>query len=271
MTTQHAPRRTGIVIGGIALLVVIVFVLTGFVAPGFLLSDDAEDGPGENARAAAGRFLTALRADDPGALRAMVCDDATEAVRDNVESIASVGIAEELPVRMDGAAAVLPLELELAGGVNRVYEFVLASRVTTWCWHDLRPEGAKNSDGAAPNPEPPTPTTETRETEVTTDQPTPAPENTADGEQVMTEFVDALNTGEQEAAVSLGCTAMDVEKDVAALTSRDVDLKITTTSAVSGISLNGDLTGTIDNTTATGTINAINLNNSWCISTLTLF
>lgn len=266
MATSQTPhgggRRLGIALGGVA-LVVTVFLITGLVAPGFLLSDE-DDGAG---KAAAARFLAALHDDDQAALRAMVCEDATEVVRDNLDSIASVGIAEELPVRLEGTTAVLPLEMELAGGFNRVYEFVFASRLTTWCWHDMHPA---DEDSAAPTTEPPAPTTETREIEVTTEQPTPAPANTAEGEQVITEFVDALNANNPEATSTLACEATTVEKDVAALTDQEVHLTITSTSAVSDISLNATLTGTINDKPATGTINTINLNNNWCISTVVI-
>lgn len=268
MATPQTPhgggRRIGIALGGVA-LVVTVFLITGLVAPGFLLGDKADDGPGGSGKAAADRFLSALHDDDLDALRAMVCDDATGVVRDNLDNIAFVGIAEELPVRLAGTSAVLPLEMELAGGFNQVYEFVFVSRLTTWCWHDMRPEGSDGpQEPADPTTESPEPTTET---EVTTEQPTPAPADAAEGEAVLTDFVDALNSGTQETAAALACADMNVENDVAALSGREVDLKITSTSPVSNISLNGDLTGTIDGTSATGAVNAIKLNSSWCVST----
>ncbi len=95
--------KTGLWVGlGIGVVAVVVFVITAFVAPGFLLSDDDDDstsgggGNSSGAQALAEKIHDGLIANDTATLQQLACPDATDMVQGAIEPF---GIGD---VRIDG-------------------------------------------------------------------------------------------------------------------------------------------------------------------------
>ncbi|HET6710067.1 hypothetical protein [Amycolatopsis sp.] len=78
----------GLLAGGGALLLVVIFLITGFVAPGFLVSDSkpkAASGPPldlNSGSVVAGKFLLAVMGDDPDEAEEAACASAKSQVRE---------------------------------------------------------------------------------------------------------------------------------------------------------------------------------------------
>lgn len=192
-------RRTGLVVAIVAVVVLLVgaLAITGFVAPGFLLGDDAEQAAGgtgsvdqeqlEQAggdpQALAEAIVAALLAKDAAALDRVLCSDATEDARGVKQILPMVENAQldgdvttksdteasaRITVTANGTTATLTQELVNANG--------------TWCWHGVTADAA--------------------------DLPEPSPEEKASlaaARKVGQEFLDALESGSKARAVRTFC------------------------------------------------------------------
>ncbi len=140
--------KTGLWVGlGIGVVAVVVFVITAFVAPGFLLSDDDDDGNtvndtangdgGGGAQALAEQIRDALNAQDTTALQGLICPDATPMVQGIVSSSAQISDVEiQGQVQENGDTATVTANVTYAGQPVNV-ENTLANQNGTWCWQDL--------------------------------------------------------------------------------------------------------------------------------------
>ncbi|MEU0534099.1 hypothetical protein [Amycolatopsis tolypomycina] len=85
----------GLLAGGGALLLVVIFVITGFVAPGFLVSDSkpkVASGPPldlNHGSVVAGKFLLAVMGDDPDKAEQAACASAKSQVRETAKKLGS--------------------------------------------------------------------------------------------------------------------------------------------------------------------------------------
>ncbi|SEB32549.1 hypothetical protein SAMN04489727_0533 [Amycolatopsis tolypomycina] len=85
----------GLLVGGGALLLVVVFVITGFVAPGFLVSDSkpkVASGPPldlNSGSVVAGKFILAVMGDDPDEAEEAACASAKSQVRQAATKLGS--------------------------------------------------------------------------------------------------------------------------------------------------------------------------------------
>lgn len=192
-------RRTGLVVAIVAVVVLLVgaLAITGFVAPGFLLGDDAEQAAvgtgsvdqeqleqaGGDPQALAEAIVAALLAKDAAALDRVLCSDATEDARGVKQILPMVENAQldgdvttksdteasaRITVTANGTTATLTQELVNANG--------------TWCWHGVTADAA--------------------------DLPEPSPEEKASlaaARKVGQEFLDALESGSKARAVRTFC------------------------------------------------------------------
>ncbi|OQO92504.1 hypothetical protein B1813_09935 [Saccharomonospora piscinae] len=158
--------KAGLWIGvGIASVALVAFLITAFVAPGFLLGDDSESGGADGPLAAGGtardlgdRIGDALQSGQPGAVTPLLCQDATDPLKKFAE-----GLREPQPpsyvevTERDGtASAVLTLsgpalgKPEITGQVTATG--TLANQETGWCWRDFQDaSGYLGQIGAALN------------------------------------------------------------------------------------------------------------------------
>jgi hypothetical protein len=124
---------------------VVAFVITAFVAPGFLLSDDDDDstsgggGNSSGAQALAEKIRDGLIANDTATLQQLACPDATDMVQGAIHSA-----SELADVRIDGQAqengdtATVKATVTLDGvGVETGITNTFAKQNGEWCWQDL--------------------------------------------------------------------------------------------------------------------------------------
>lgn len=124
-------RRTGLWVGVSAGAVVLVaFLITAFVAPGFLLNDK---GPREVARSTA----AAIDAHDKAALRRLICSDASMTVRAAIGAVDDVGSARLTSVRQQAPDHAVGEITVRAGGTRATVEAMFARQNDEWCWQDI--------------------------------------------------------------------------------------------------------------------------------------
>lgn len=198
--SQPPPkRRAGLVVAIVAVVMLVVgaLAITGFVAPGFFLSDDNEqavDDPtpvdqaqleqaGGDPQALAEATVAALLAKDAAAVDRVLCPDATEDAR---------GVKQILPmvqdVRLDGdvrvksdteASARITIT---ANGTTATLTQELRNSGGKWCWHGVTADAA--------------------------DLPEPSPEEKASlaaARKIGQQFLSALQSGRKARAVKTFC------------------------------------------------------------------
>ncbi len=150
---EPKKSRTGLWIGiSVAVVAVVAFVVTAFVAPGFLLSDDDESGgtgnsPGDSQGNAAGdpatiaqQVSTGLSSGDTTTLNGLACSNATEMVHE------AIGMAGQLgQVTMNGQPQVSGNQATAqgtasVGGQNYPVSATFAQENGKWCWQDASVE-----------------------------------------------------------------------------------------------------------------------------------
>ncbi|MEU8636722.1 hypothetical protein AB0C38_31510 [Amycolatopsis sp. NPDC048633] len=138
----------GLIAGGVAFLLVVVFVITGFFAPGFLVSqNERPDGPAGNSppldlnsgSVVAGKFILAVFGDDATAGREAACASAEGVVASAVRTLGSrnaqlsagppiQAAANEIRVPLNGTIGSKSVHGELR--VLRIQEKYCISEVT---------------------------------------------------------------------------------------------------------------------------------------------
>lgn len=192
-------RRTGLWAGlSASAVLLIAFLVTAFVAPGFLLG---EKGPQQIAQAT----TAAIDAHDKVALRRLTCTDASVTVQAAIGAVGNVRAARLESVRRpapDRAVAEIAVR---AGGTRATVDATFTRQGGEWCWQDV-----SLTRGIASAPQggvPPAPSV----------QPTGRPTSTpvgpgssgelVDARKAVEEFVTAVNDGDKAAATELGCEA----------------------------------------------------------------
>ncbi len=139
------PRKskTGLVVGIVSAVVVLAALgVTGFVAPGFFLSDDG--GGSEqtaSAKSTAESLVTAIGSRDADALNKLSCQDITPGARDLIEDVAEVGTAQlsgQVQESGDRATAPFAASHKNAPDITADFVAVLAKQNGSWCWQDLQ-------------------------------------------------------------------------------------------------------------------------------------
>ncbi|MCR6486639.1 hypothetical protein M8542_27800 [Amycolatopsis sp. OK19-0408] len=115
----------GLLAGGGGLLLVLIFVITAFVAPGFLVSPDRPSGPaGEgppldlnSGSVAAGKFILAVLGDDEAEGREAACGSAEGIVADAVRTLGSrnAHLTAGSPIQAAANEIRVPLSGTIAG------------------------------------------------------------------------------------------------------------------------------------------------------------
>lgn len=193
---QRGGGKTGVIIAVVAAVVVLgTLGITGFVAPGFFLSDDDKSG-GENhgdsstPHYAASAMAEALNAKDANRVQALKCADAGDNLDELATNVQRVESASAGEVRTNGSEASVSLQLRVAGHVLAA-EGKLADAGGTWCWQDIN-------------------TAEDAATAGTTTSTTPLDTSTDDidisgAEPFLGQFISAINSRDSTTAVAKGC------------------------------------------------------------------
>ncbi|WP_143827490.1 hypothetical protein [Saccharomonospora viridis] len=159
--------KTGLWVGlGIGAVAVVVFVITAFVAPGFLLSDDDDDSTSANsggnssgAQALAEKVHNGLIADDTATLQQLACPDATEMVHKAIEHSWEVGdIRINGWIQENGDTAMVKATVTITEK-NREADIIntFAKKDGDWCWKNVTIEPARASGSNEMSDIPPLP------------------------------------------------------------------------------------------------------------------
>lgn len=149
-------NRTGLWIGLSAGFVVVVFLITALVAPGFLLGDD-ERGDGGTGGASGGSGATALAQQivagfnnhDTSALTELTCADADPDVDEVIMVVSTVDNATLGTVTESGSTATAGARVVVSGQtMDTTAKLVKTGQ--TWCWQNLSIGSAANT-GSEPS------------------------------------------------------------------------------------------------------------------------
>ena len=216
-------RRAGLWAGlsaGAALL--IAFLITAFVAPGFLLSGK---GPQEIARATA----AAIDAHDKAALHRLTCTDASVTVGAAIGAVGNVRSAHLRSVRQPASDRAVAEIAVRAGGMRATVDATFVRENGEWCWQDV-----SLTRGIASAPQggvPPAPSVRPTRPPMSAPAVPGGPGSTGelvDARKAIEEFVTAVNDGDKSAATELACEAQRsaIAREIHAVSSDGVRLEL---------------------------------------------
>lgn len=199
-------KKTGLWIGLSAVVVAVVaFVITAFVAPGFLLGDDDDkdddkgtasgntgDSENSDAKAVAQYLVDAANSNDAATLTQLACADADSDIADLIDDIGALDQLQATgPVQEMGDQAQFPVIAVVQGTPNEAV-VGLFNEGNGWCWSSVTVgaggSGSPDMPGGPGGPG-------DMDSSSTGDDPAVITEN----------FVDAVNAGDKSGALELVC------------------------------------------------------------------
>ncbi|MFI7673578.1 hypothetical protein [Actinophytocola sp. NPDC049390] len=231
-------KNTAAIVAVVAAVVVVLAGLgiTGFVAPGFFLSDDdtktgggtttptptttsSEKPDTDGAEDALAVVADGLDGHDTGALRDIACADAEEIVDEAIGDADAITKAELVDTEEVSDDEVMGTVEVTVNDESADFEITVVLADDEWCWQDIR----QADGGPTASSEPPEPSTGPSGGEPTASgKPVPAAALTA-----MQGFLDAINSGDAAAAKGTLCEdAINTPEDVDELVGYDPDLRI---------------------------------------------
>lgn len=263
--------KTGVWLGvGAAAVIVIVFVITGFVAPGFLLGDDEDSGGTAGGAAAdssgpealAQRIVAGFDSQDAAALTKLKCANAEGDVDEVIGYVGQVG-----NIQLDSVNEVSGTEATAGGTVvmqGRTMRTTagFAKEGGTWCWQSV----TMGMDAGSPGPGETGPPRATESPSAPVGNATVA--DTANG------FISALNSGDSSTARSLTCPDYQEGPDglVEMASQAPFDLKANGLKPYKekpGL-FNAVVTGTVGNTEVIGLLDVLESSGGSCVQEVLL-
>lgn len=256
------PKKNNSAVLATVMFVVVLIAgvgITGFVAPGFFLSDDSGDGgakddggsggasdggPAEGAgggdagaQAFAKKLVTAADQQDDAVLGELACTEAKTGVRQAIREIGVTDGAELVDTREVSATEYLVVVDISYNGKSAPFTATIADTDGAWCWMDFAQGAGGGSGGSAP----------------TSDEDGPAsgpgdPDDSggsADGKSTMHRFLDAVNAKDTAAATKLYC-ADAIDTNAESVIAKNPDLKLSTVGSPSGSFHMAKVDGTLD-------------------------
>jgi hypothetical protein len=267
---QPPKKNTGpiIAIVSIVVLILVGVGITGFVAPGFFLSDkkDSAGGTGTTTSSdqAAGadafikKLVSAADDKDKSALEGMQCSDATESVKGATKDIDEISSAELKDTDEKSSSEVVATLDIVVDGKNGDYEATVVKDGKDWCWKDITASGGGDSTSSSED--------ETSEDTSTSDLP-PATGD-SDGEKFVQSFLDKLNAGDGAGAAALSCSDSTSQSDITTAATQAPQLQMDPAGTTADSSYVGaDLKGTLNGKDASGRTSAFLEDGNWCIYT----
>ena len=259
------PRRrnTGAIIAVAAIVASLVAALgiTGFVAPGFLRSDQANPAASDDSTsskddpdAVIQNLVKAANAKNATGMRSLACADAGPNVQTAITDIAKTDGAELADqTRVSGQKVRAVLDISVTG-TARPFEVTVVRSGDAWCWHDI---AATNSSGGS--------------TKGSTPQPTANP---AEAKKFVQQVLDKVNKGDAAGAKSLLCPDSRSQGDLDAMIGRKVKLQIDPSEQIitdSGY-VGADLKGTANGPPVSAArMSGFRQQNGWCVYTIFAF
>lgn len=258
----------------IAIVAVVVLLLgglgiTGFVAPGFFLSDDKTDSAdsgdkgdtgdkGSGAESFIKDLVAAADDQDKSGLRKAACSDASKSVDGAINNIDETSGAKLKDTEEKSDSEVVANLLITVDGDEDEYDAVVKKDGSDWCWSDIRP-----SSGSVDS-------TDSSEDESTSEETSTSSGGggNSDGEAAIQEFLDKMNAGDATGAGGMVCSDSTYGPAIKQTAGQKPDLKVDpATVDISDISVSADLTGTLDGADAIGTMSVFIENDEWCVYT----
>jgi hypothetical protein len=252
----------------LATVVVVVVLLagvgvTGFVAPGFFLSDDKDttggggDG-GETLEAFADKLVKAADGQDKDALEKLVCSGAQDRLTTYVNTIDQTEGAKKTSVKETGGGkGEIKIDITVDGDDNS-FTINAAKDGDKWCWDAVNGDYEGTEDPTTSEEETTTEDTSTEDTSATN-----GPDQ--GGEAFLNQFLSTLSTGDVAATQALLCSDSSDGDDVAAAAPQLPQLQIDPNAlTVEDGHVTADLVGTMNGAPATGFLTAFLEDAGWC-------
>ncbi|TDV39999.1 hypothetical protein [Actinophytocola oryzae] len=256
----------------IAIVSIVVLVLagvgiTGFVAPGFFLSDDKGDsntaGPGTSdkekssgADAFINKLVAAADDKDRSTLEGYQCSNATESVKGATKDIDEIDSAELKDTREKSDDEVVATLNIVVDGDDGDYDATVVKDGGDWCWKDIT-SGPADSGSSS-----------TEETSSSAPAPGGGATGDSDGEKFVQSFLDKLNAGDGAGAAALSCSDSTSQGDITQAATQSPKLEMDPAGTTADSSYVGaDLKGTLNGATASGRTSAFVEDGKWCIYT----
>jgi hypothetical protein len=248
----------------IAIVSIVVLILagvgiTGFVAPGFFLSDDkASSESSSGADAFIEKLVSAADDKDKSALEGMQCSDATESVKGATKDIDEISSAELKDTREESKSEVVATLDIVVDGKNGDYDATVVKDGGKWCWKDIT-SGSSSTDDTSTSES-------TDDTSTSADGP-PATGDT-DGEKFVQSFLDKLNGGDGAGAAAMSCSDSTSQSDITTAGTQSPQLQMDPKGTTADDTYVGaDLKGTLNGKDASGRTSAFLEDGAWCIYT----
>lgn len=285
---QPPKKNKGPVIAIVAILVLVVAGLgiTGFVAPGFFLSDDKKDSADDNGGGGGGgdddkgsgadafieKLVAAADGKNKSELRSAACKNASENVDGAINNIDEISSAKLKDTREESKSEVVAVLTIKVDGDTDDYAATVTKDGADWCWQDFAP-GDGTGGGGTDAPSSPDEDTSTSEEPSTgggggggggSGEPDPA-----DGEATIDDFLDKMNAGDGTGASAMICSDSTYGPAIEETAKQNPALeKKPGTLDADTISVSTDLQGTLNGQDAIGTMSAFTEDDgTWCIYT----
>ncbi|NIJ14867.1 hypothetical protein FHU38_005275 [Saccharomonospora amisosensis] len=257
-------KKTGLWVGlSAGAVVVIAFVITAFVAPGFLLSDKEDGGGagGSGAAAVAQQIIDGLNNKDTASLNQLTCSGADEDVSEAIGSVNDIEKATLGEVKESGNTATAKAKVVVSGDEYDVVS-ELAKNGGNWCWQNL------SMGGTAAGP-----TTNPSEPAGTGDDTSGGSGGAADAETLIQEFIDAINNGDEATATGMLCSGAgemsksSLDKVFTGSAQLSAD-PVNEEGSASGSTYTSTIEGTVDGQQAYGAVAVVEISGELCVAAL---
>lgn len=265
-------KNTGPIIAVVAIVVLLLggLGITGFVAPGFFLSDDegsntggggnttSEEGGGSGADSFIETLVAAAADQDASALGSATCNDAESIVGDAIDAIDNVENAELTDteeVSDKEARASIKVTVE---GDEATFVATVVKDGDDWCWKDLDTGSIDLPSGGDD--------TTTEDTETDSPAPPTAGGDGSEGIVFVQGFLDAVNGGDAAGAKAMLCSDSDRAPVVDEYAPQESALEIEAgTEEIEPTHIWVDLGGTVNGQEEVGAASAFLEDAGWCI------
>jgi hypothetical protein len=274
-------KNTGMIVAVVAIVVLVLggLGITGFVAPGFFLSDKSDNAGGgggtptsaENGAAAddfIDELVKAADGKDSAALKDFACSDAESSVQEAIDDIDKISGATLKDTDEKSASKVVATLEITVDGDSADYETTVVKDGKDWCWSDIGVSGGGTGDLPTGSPSEPDDTD-------TSAPPTGGGSSGSggEGETFVQGFLDAVNGGDAAGAKTKLCPDSTSQGDVDDAVKGKASLQMDTAGMESqdeyvGVDLKGTLNGA---PTSAARTSAFLEDGGWCIFTFYAF
>lgn len=271
---QRPPTNKAPIIAVVSIVVLILagVGVTGFIAPGFFLSDDKGSGTASGTTTStsgtkekdngADAFIDKLvaAADDKNKtkLKTYKCSDATTGVANAIKYIDDIDSAELKDTREESKSEIV-VELNIVvDGKDGDYSATIVKDDDEWCWQDFTGLSGDST------PE------ETTPDETATEETATAPPDgeSAEGVQLVQSFLDKLNAGDGAGAAAMSCPDSTDQAAITEAAASGAALEIDEAGMTADeYHIGAPLTGTVGGESVTARTSAFIEDGAWCIYT----